>query len=238
MLFIASQIILCIVLAAIIGFVAGWLIRGVRRARTTSNIVRAWEARLAERDQKIEAQRLAYDSLRASTQPADGSVPGPTPSANGTVDHELVKAAPAIPADAAETDLSGLKADLQQMQTALQQLVGSHARLEELVSGLSDQVRADKVEPHPNAQTGTRLAHASDDQSPRDDLKRILGIGPSLERTLNDLGVCTYRQIASWTEDEIKAISARLGSFGTRVKRDNWVQSAKEQHRLKYGHPL
>jgi len=238
MLFIASQIVLCIVLAAIIGFVAGWLIRGVRRARTTSDIVRAWEARLAERDRKIEALRLAYASSRASTQPDDGSVRDPAPPESGAGDRELVKGAPAIQADATETDLSGAKVDLQQMQAALQQLVGSHARLEELVSGLSDQVRADKVEPHPNAQTGTRLAYAGDDQSPRDDLKRILGIGPSLERTLNDLGVCTYRQIASWTEDEIKAISARLGSFGTRIKRDNWVQSAKEQHRLKYGHPL
>lgn len=59
-----------------------------------------------------------------------------------------------------------------------------------------------------------------------DDLKLISGIGPKLERTLNELGVWTFAQIAQWTEQEIAWVDDFLG-FRGRVGRDNWLAQAE-----------
>lgn len=60
-----------------------------------------------------------------------------------------------------------------------------------------------------------------------DDLGRIKGIGPKLKALLTSLGVTTYAQIASWTDEDIARIDAQLGSFAGRARRDNWVEQAR-----------
>ncbi len=59
-----------------------------------------------------------------------------------------------------------------------------------------------------------------------DDLKVITGVGPALEKTLNEMGVYKYIQVASWTASDIAWVDARL-KFKGRIERDNWVQQAK-----------
>jgi len=68
-----------------------------------------------------------------------------------------------------------------------------------------------------------------------DDLRLIVGVGPVLERMLQQLGVGTYRQIARWTERDIDHFDARLPEFHGRVRRDDWVTQARELHLSKYG---
>src|SRR5690606_24951148 len=59
-----------------------------------------------------------------------------------------------------------------------------------------------------NDGTFARPAPQAKPASP-DDLKAISGIGPKLEKVLNDLGVWTYAQIASWTPAEIGWVDDR-----------------------------
>jgi NADH-quinone oxidoreductase subunit E len=59
-----------------------------------------------------------------------------------------------------------------------------------------------------------------------DDLKAISGIGPKLEKVLNDLGVWTYRQVAAWGAAEVAWMDDRLG-FPGRIARDGWVAQAE-----------
>ena len=61
-----------------------------------------------------------------------------------------------------------------------------------------------------------------------DDLKKISGIGPKLEKELNGAGVFHFDQIANWTEKEIAWADENLVSFKGRISRDNWVSQAKE----------
>ena len=68
-----------------------------------------------------------------------------------------------------------------------------------------------------------------------DDLKLIVGIGPALERMLQQLGIASYRQIARWTEHDIDEFDARLPEFPGRIRRDAWVTQARELHYNKYG---
>ena len=68
-----------------------------------------------------------------------------------------------------------------------------------------------------------------------DDLRLIVGIGPVLERLLQQLGVATYRQIARWSERDIDEFDAKLPEFPGRIRRDDWVTQARELHVSKYG---
>ncbi|MFM7851609.1 MAG: hypothetical protein ACKO96_06730 [Flammeovirgaceae bacterium] len=62
----------------------------------------------------------------------------------------------------------------------------------------------------------------------KDDLKRIVGIGPKIEKKLNKLGVYTFEQIRDLTPEMMEHITAKLKSFPDRIARDNWVGQAKQ----------
>lgn len=58
-----------------------------------------------------------------------------------------------------------------------------------------------------------------------DDLQKINGIGPLIERALNAFGIFHYDQIAAWTPAEGAWIDSHLG-FSGRVERDDWIGQA------------
>jgi len=58
-----------------------------------------------------------------------------------------------------------------------------------------------------------------------DDLKAISGVGPKLEKVLNELGVWTYAQIAAWSGEEVAWVDDYL-SFAGRIGRDKWIEQA------------
>lgn len=60
-----------------------------------------------------------------------------------------------------------------------------------------------------------------------DDLKVISGVGPVLEKKLNDLGIYTYAQVAAFTKDDIANVDDAL-SFKGRIERDDWLSQAKK----------
>lgn len=63
-------------------------------------------------------------------------------------------------------------------------------------------------------------------EGPPDNLLLIKGVGPKLNTLLGELGVTRYDQIAAFTEDDIAALDAQLGTFEGRIQRDNWVEQA------------
>lgn len=62
--------------------------------------------------------------------------------------------------------------------------------------------------------------------SEKDDLKKIKGIGPVMERTLNALGVTTFQQLADFTQEDIDKVSEAIDTFPGRIERDDWVGKA------------
>lgn len=59
-----------------------------------------------------------------------------------------------------------------------------------------------------------------------DDLKKIKGVGPVLEKKLHALGITTYAQICNWTSDDIERVDATL-NFKGRIEREGWIEQAK-----------
>ncbi len=66
-----------------------------------------------------------------------------------------------------------------------------------------------------------------------DDLKKIPGVGPTLERKLNAMGIIQYDQIANLSEEDVAKVDEALTLKG-RFARDDWAGVAK---RLATGGP-
>jgi predicted flap endonuclease-1-like 5' DNA nuclease len=81
--------------------------------------------------------------------------------------------------------------------------------------------------------TAGRPVHLSDaPEGAPDDLKKISGVGPKLEQTLNSLGIWHFEQVAKLTKDDIAWVDERL-RFKGRIERDDWVGQARELAKAK-----
>ncbi len=83
-----------------------------------------------------------------------------------------------------------------------------------------------KIEAAPEAGTRPAALNAPRDGK-ADDLKRIKGVGPKLEKLCNEMGFYHFDQIANWTEAEVAWVDENLKGFKGRVSRDAWVEQAK-----------
>ncbi|WP_158963475.1 50S ribosomal protein L21 [Chachezhania sediminis] len=70
------------------------------------------------------------------------------------------------------------------------------------------------------------VAEAAAPAAGADDLKKLSGVGPALEKKLLAAGITSFAQIAAWTEEDIAAIDEQL-SFKGRIEREGWVEQAK-----------
>jgi NADH-quinone oxidoreductase subunit E len=81
----------------------------------------------------------------------------------------------------------------------------------------------------------SRDAYSQVVNSSADDLKMITGIGPAIEKTLNDLGIHRFQQIAEISEYEIDKVAQQLRGFRSRIYRENWIGQARDLHHEKNG---
>lgn len=65
------------------------------------------------------------------------------------------------------------------------------------------------------------------DESQKDDLKKISGVGKFIEEKLNKIGIYTYAQISNFTLEDIQTVTDLIEFFPGRIERDNWVGQAK-----------
>lgn len=184
--FLLTEIWVLLVLAALIGLIAGWLIFG-RQKDAAPGAGKANKLR-SEIDQYrvAAAQQQARISLLeeelADKQSTASVTPMPTASA-------VVEAAPEQP------DVP----DLPEMPKVIDPLA---------------------IGTEPVTLDGPNGGQA-------DDLKKIKGVGPKLERLCNMMGFWHYDQIAKWSDDEVAWVDENLQGFKGRVSRDEWVDQAK-----------
>jgi large subunit ribosomal protein L21 len=70
-------------------------------------------------------------------------------------------------------------------------------------------------------------AEAVEQAAVKDDLKLIGGVGPALEKKLQDLGYTSLAQIAALTPEQVAEIDEKL-NFKGRVEREDWIGQAKD----------
>jgi len=110
-------------------------------------------------------------------------------------------------------------------------------RLDEVEKNFADMEKQQRKALVEARQTAT--VEASNDQSHEpqevDDLKDIVGIGKVFERTLHDLGIVSFRQIANFGVGDIARVNSELKEFKGRMEQDDWIGQAKDLLFKKYG---
>ena len=61
-----------------------------------------------------------------------------------------------------------------------------------------------------------------------DDLKKIKGVGPAIEKTLKSLGIHRFNQIAEMSEYDIDRVAQQLKGFRSRIYREDWIGQARD----------
>ncbi|TSE07392.1 MULTISPECIES: NrfD/PsrC family molybdoenzyme membrane anchor subunit [Aquimarina] len=61
-----------------------------------------------------------------------------------------------------------------------------------------------------------------------DDLKKVNGIGPVMEKKLNEIGIFTFDQVSKMTTTEYDLLDSITGSFPGRAQRDDWAGQAEQ----------
>jgi predicted flap endonuclease-1-like 5' DNA nuclease len=239
---IASKIVLCLALAALIGFITAWLLRGLRmqslreevevnKSRTLEMDRRAMlhQTELAGRDKRLgivdaelAEEKKRFAELFAEFQKTDQSLVAERESvARLRAQLESGSAREALPGEvpALQRRIAQLEADLQECSAGRDAL---QARVAALAPAQYDaSITPPRQFTEPPAQV--------------DDLKHIYGVGPALEKLLHKLGVYQFKQVALWVDEDIAFFDKQLEQFHGRIRREGWVRSAVEEHYKKYG---
>ncbi len=98
---------------------------------------------------------------------------------------------------------------------------------DELVDDADDDIHKEEHR-FQNDAPGDELHNDYDAATPRDDLKQIKGVGPAIEKTLNELGIFRLSQIAEMSEYDIDRVAKRLKGFRSRIYREDWIGQARD----------
>ncbi|MEO1244660.1 MAG: hypothetical protein AAFX56_03160 [Pseudomonadota bacterium] len=130
---------------------------------------------------------------------------------------------------------------------ALETMLGSeHTRVEPMpidhvlvaADASNENLGADVVDDAPDDPAGEQQSRPAEtaaadtagffrNGSLRDDLKAIKGVGPAIEKTLNELGIFRYAQVAAMSRYDIERIANRLKGFQSRIQREDWMGQAR-----------
>ena len=107
--------------------------------------------------------------------------------------------------------------------------------IDEPVSSEADELQQSTESDEPGAPVSAPATLLAERPDEVDNLKRIKGIGPKMERILNDKGVYLFQQLANFSSSDVAWVNEAIDAFPGRIERDNWVAQAQSLYREKYG---
>lgn len=133
--------------------------------------------------------------------------------------------------------------EVQRLREKDEQIDRLQKRLKEMRETLREKAAPAQVVSRPSRQNGAEKKSLErprkiSKNTRKDDLNKINGIEPAFAQTLHKMGTHTFIQVARWKPEDIEKIAKKLDTDPERIKRDNWIADAKEQHYQKYGERL
>ncbi len=205
MTYLIFQMFLCLLIAFILGFILGWLISGYIKREQYQRQINLLSTQL--KSCKDKCAQLGDDTSK----------------------DEL---------DSCQNENDKLRTEIETQQETIHSLeeqlkISQTTKIDS--SGGSLLERADFDEHRPIFYKDMPKSFFTSAPTTIDDLKRISGVGSVLEKTLNDLGIYQFKQVALLTMDDIVWVSKHLDQFKGRIERDGWIDQSKELHKEKYG---
>ena len=176
------------------------------------------EAELAAAHERIEALESMVGSEQTRVEPVDREALGDALDAsNDPIDddeEELIAADDMIDGDNPVSDTDDEEAAPVAAAAAEEELVDEEPETDEQPD------TGDESDVTGSLEVAGSLA--------RDNLKLIKGVGPAIEKTLNEMGIFRFHQIAEMSEYDIDRVAHRLKGFRSRIYREDWMGQARE----------
>jgi len=189
--------------------------------------------RYRERDEEARALEAELEALRRGADetggpPRDDAVERSLAAGIEAAHEDADQRAQEKPAQRATTELEektrGLEAELEAARSRIAELesrAGDETRIESMERGAINGLDASNDQYEDTLETEAASADG------RDDLKRIKGIGPAIEKTLHRHGIRHLRQVASLGENDVERLAAELRGIRARIEREDWVGQAR-----------
>ncbi len=128
--------------------------------------------------------------------------------------------------DEAQAALRRAETRGERLLTELEVLHGIHERMLDDIEGLKGRIREAELEMKTSGESRPPAWVMVQPFGPRDDLQRLEGVDPSLERTLNRLGIYHFHQIARFDASDVEWLVEHAEGVPERTIRDSWIVDA------------
>ena len=225
MSYLLMEILLYLLIAGVIGFVVGWVVRskyGTETTTVTEETTNDEEQVMTSYKEEVEEKRVEEEA-KATTEKAEAERLAKEESAKADAAKKENAIKKANEKRVAEEKIANDKADAK--RAAIEKAnVAKKTEAPKVAKEQADVVVSKIEEPLEDANvellTQARVGE-------EDNLTDIKGIGPVLEGRLKNLGVYHFDQIASWSAEQ-EAWMGKKMLFANRVEREEWVKQAKE----------
>lgn len=185
-----------------------------------SNDLRNWQKRLPPlidryrtRDEEAERLEAALEAARAQIRELEQQR-----------DEASAASTPAEPVRTAEALTDGLDASNDEEDEEDEHVEETEA---EAAPDSVEEADTETFGPSRDGEAAGGGAAAGDPVRERDNLKKIKGVGPAIEKTLNEMGIFSFRQLAGMSDYDIDRVARRLKGFHGRIHREDWIGQAR-----------
>ncbi|MDX1498519.1 MAG: hypothetical protein R3176_01395 [Woeseiaceae bacterium] len=190
----------------------------IEKFRSRNEEATALEAELAEARERIEALEEMMGSDQTRVEPLDRAALGENFFASNE------------PLEAGDDDVAGAAAfaDADRDEPAATATAQADAA-DDAGDNADDNGDVDDALPGSDGpDPGATGPAAASNGGERDNLKLIKGVGPAIEKTLNEMGIRRLEQIAAMSEYDIDRVARRLKGFRSRIYREDWMGQARD----------
>ena len=128
--------------------------------------------------------------------------------------------------DEAKRALRQAETRRERLRTELEVLHGIHERMLDDIERLKHKLHEAELELESSGRSRPPAWVMVQPHGPRDDLQRLEGVGPSLERTLNRLGIYHFHQIARFDPSDVAWLADHVDGVPEQRIRDSWIADA------------
>lgn len=224
MLYLVTQMLAVLLFTAALALIAGWLLRGIGLRGQVDAVARERDEerrRAAALEQRLAAAQAVQSAQQASSAARPGIVQ--------LRQEELASEALTTMRNRL-AQLDGVARSQAERLTDLGQRLREKDQLLETMKRQAEQGQTGPKAPRPRTDLSPPGGLLAERPEKADRLQAISGIGPVIERVLNELGIYRFVQLARFTPDNIEWLAARIDWFPQRIQREDWVGQARRLH--------
>ncbi len=215
------EILIMLIVAFIIGFLIAWLLKRNKRGGTSeAGTIDAEVLTLKKQLKDLESENTSLVSDKSRLK-AELEARMAVKEEQGIINTPPVDTVPVAEYESLTSKFNTLQSDFDVLNKEKSSL-----KME-----LEDCLNAKEILPSPVPSSTPDFVTENIGIAPPtvptiDDLKRIRGIGPFIEKKLNAVGIYTFEQISKFDKNDIHTVTEAIAFFPGRIERDDWVGQA------------